>query len=553
MTSCFRALIALPMLACPLVAQSTVTAALCAGGVVATALPGSLLDENARAAGIRTGARWSLQRGAIDAARERMLQDSGAARLRIAVVLPELLITTQSAFPMPANDGPLWAGRGLSYSVTGGVALCGKSGRWGAVIAPTYWYAENADFPLPSDPQFVPPRKSEYSPWASTYHYLPRELDQPRRFGDRAIAKTDPGAIALWLRTPRVEVGYTTEAEWWGPGQQNALILSSQSAGVPRAYVHTVKPIGAAGELDARMFLGGLSFSPFFRSVPSPDSGRTLAGISLVWRPKFERGLSLGAARLVSGPITGNAWVRHIFDAVSSTPRPNAYSRQDSTPRPGLDQLFSVFADWRLADDGTEIWAEWARAELPADLRDFFDAPNHTEALTIGLQRVWPMRWKGWNWRVAVEHSQTDQSSTFRERPTGSWYTSRAVSGGFTQKGQVLGGVIGPGSSAQWIGFDLAGLRQSVGVFLSRIKWDDDALLAIPRPNGNGLCKHDVSLAWGIRGSTRSGAGWIEGTLTATNRLNIYWQALGLCFENSELQIDKRNLSLEFRFHPRIQ
>jgi hypothetical protein len=552
MTSCLRVVIALSILVLPLAAQSTASAALCAGGVVATTLPGSLAEENRRAAGLRAGARWSLQRGATDAARERMTQDSSAAPFRAAFVLPELLITSQSAFPMPANDGPMWAGKGLSYSVTGGIAFCGKAGRWGAIIAPTYWYAENADFPLPNDPRFVPARKGEYSPWASTYHYLPRELDQPRRFGDRAIAKTEMGAIALWYRTSRADIGFTSEAEWWGPGQQNALILSAQSSGIPRVYVRTVKPIAAAGELDARMFLGALSFSPFFKSAPTPDVARTLAGISLVWRPKFERGLSVGAARLVSGPITGNAWVRHVFDAIASTPRPNAYSRQDSTPKPGLDQLFSVFADWRLADDGTEIWAEWARAELPANVRDFFDAPNHTQALTIGLQHVRPMRWKGWNWRVAVEHSQTDQSSTFRERPTGSWYTSRAVSGGFTQKGQVLGAVIGPGSSAQWIGFDLAGPRHSAGFFLSRIKWDDDALLAIPRPNGNGLCKHDVSLAWGVRGSTLTGAGWIEGMLTATDRLNLYWQALGLCFDNSELQIDKHNLSLEFRFHPRI-
>jgi hypothetical protein len=44
--------------------------------------------------------------------------------------------------------------------------------------------------------------------------------------------------------------------------------------------------------------------------------------------------------------------------------------------------------------------------------------------------------------------------------------------------------------------------------------------------------------------------GWLEATVTAQNRINLYWQALGLCFLNEELQVDKKNLSLEFRFRP---
>jgi hypothetical protein len=62
-----------------------------------------------------------------------------------------------------------------------------------------------------------------------------------------------------------------------------------------------------------------------------------------------------------------------------------------------------------------------------------------------------------------------------------------------------------------------------------------------------------VSLALGARGSALTAAGWLEATLTSQNRLNLYWQALGLCFKNEELQIDKRNLSLEFRFRPRVR
>ncbi len=547
-----RALIALPFVAAPISAQLIPPSARCAGGAVTTTLPGGLVDENIRARTIRSGGIWSLTRGATDAAKASMLADSAPANLRVAAVLPELLVTSQQAFPLAANDGPMWAGKGLSYSVTGGVAICGRNARWGAIVAPTYWYAENAAFDLPDNPEFVPPLRADYSPWASSYHYIPRSLDAPRRFGNGALRRFEPGALALWYRGPRVEAGFTTESEWWGPGQYNALLMSSQAAGAPRAYVRTSKPIRAAGELDIRYFIGGLSYSPFFFR-DTEDSTRTLTGLTVVWRPAFEPGLSIGAARLVAAPILGNGWLRHVLDPVTNVGTPNALPYSDKTQTPGPDQLFSLFADWRLPSDGAEIWFEWGRAELPQGLRDFFESPNHTQAVTLGLQKVGAMERPDWTWRVGAEYSQTNQSSTYRERPTGSWYTSRAIQGGFTQKGQVLGAIIGPGSVTQRLNLDFAGPRQSIGMFAYRIKWDDDAYYTIPRPMGGAICKHDVSLAFGVRGSTRAGAGWMEATLTSQNRLNLYWQASGYCFDNPDLQIDQQNISLEFRFHPRMR
>ena len=243
----------------------------------------------------------------------------------------------------------------------------------------------------------------------------------------------------------------------------------------------------------------------------------------------------------------------HLFDPVLSTGTPNARDRRDSTAISAKDQLFSVFGDWRLPDDGTEIWFEWGRAEWPTSLSDFVASPNHAQALTLGLQHVEAMDRKDWTWRVGAEYSQTNQSSTYRERFTGSWYTSRAVSGGFSQKGQVLGAAIGPGSVTQRLNLDVSAPRHSIGVFAYRIKWDDDSYYTIPRPDGGGICKHDVSLALGVRGSALTRAGWIDAQLTSQNRLDIYWQALGYCWSNPELQIDKSNLSLEFRFHPRVR
>ena len=540
-------------LSLPAAAQDVPASTRCGGGALATMLPGGLRDEQVRAAGIRSGATWSLLRGAADDAKARMRADStSTAPLRVSAVLPEVLFTNQSDFPMPANDGPMWAGRGRSYSITGGIAVCGKRGRWGAIIAPTYWYAENSDFVVPDDPRFVPPYIGGYSPWASRYYYMPRSLDAPRRFGPTAYRRLEVGTLSLFGNARGFEFGVTTEPVWWGPGQYNALLLSTQAAGIPRAYVRTVKPLKLAGEVDLQYFLGGMSYSPFFLLENAGDTTRSLAGLAVIWRPKFEKNLSVGFARVVMAPISGRAYLKQILDPLIDIGAPNAFARADSTQFPGRDQLFSLFANWRLPADGAEIWAEWARAEFPQSLRDFLESPNRSQALTIGVQKVQPA-WSDWTWRIGAEYSQTSQSSTFRERPMGFWYTSRAVQAGFSQKGQVIGAMIGPGSVTQRLNLDFAGPKRSIGAFVYRIKWDDDSFFTIPRPNGNGLCKHDVSLAAGVRGSVATRAGAFEGTITGQNRMNIYWQALGLCFENEELQIDKRNLSIEFRFRPRVR
>ena len=554
MPSQFRAILLLCCLTLPVAAQTAPAASpRCAGGALATKLPGGLLDEQSRALGLRTGASWSLLRGAADDAKARMRADTSAtSAVRVSAVLPEVLFTNQSAFPLPANDGAMWAGRGNSYSITGGIAVCGKRGRWGAIIAPTYWYAENSNITLPDDPQFVPPYIGGYSPWASRYYYMPRSLDAPRRFGSSSYRRFDVGTLALFGQARGLEFGVTTEPTWWGPGQYNALLLSTQAAGIPRAYVRTVKPLQLAGEVDLQYFVGGMSYSPFFFRENPVDTTRSLAGVAVVWRPKFEKNLSIGVARLVMSPISGRVYWEHLLDPLSDVGAPNAVGRADSTQFPGKDQLFSVFANWRLPADGAEIWAEWARAEFPRSLNDFLESPNRSQALTIGVQKVQPA-WQDWTWRVGAEYTQTSQTSTFRERPMGWWYTSRAVQAGFSQKGQVIGAMIGPGSVTQRLNLDFAGPSHAFGVFIYRIKWDDDSFFTIPRPNGNGLCKHDVSIAAGMRGSTLTRAGTFEGTLTTQNRMNIYWQALGLCFQNEELQIDKRNLSLEFRFHPRVR
>ena len=129
---------------------------------------------------------------------------------------------------------------------------------------------------------------------------------------------------------------------------------------------------------------------------------------------------------------------------------------------------------------GFEVYGEWARTELPASLRDLFTAPGHTQGYTLGLQWARPLRQGRDALRVQAEHTFLEQSSTFRDRPVGVYYTSRAVIQGYTHDGRVLGAAIGPGASSHWLALDYFRSSWDVGLFGEWVRWDNDAMWTVP-------------------------------------------------------------------------
>src|ERR1700712_2674288 len=67
-----------------------------------------------------------------------------ASGVRWALVAPTVDATSNSALPFSLNDGPLWAGRGLSSVVTTGFHV--ESGPLSVSIAPQFTYEQNRAF-----------------------------------------------------------------------------------------------------------------------------------------------------------------------------------------------------------------------------------------------------------------------------------------------------------------------------------------------------------------------------------------------------------------------
>ena len=485
----------------------------------------------------------------------RLLPGDSARRLTWGYVPLQFHYTYNSHLPYSINDGAMWAGRGSS-----GSAMTGLRAEWGPVrlfLLPEFTGAENRFFEPPFfDARIHNAPPTSRNPWSSPWHAGAQSIDLPWRFGDRAFGDLGWGQSTVAADWGPVSVGATTENEWWGPGLRNALILSGNAEGFPRVFLRTAKPVETRyGTFEGRWQSGWLEESPFYDFVRS-QGRRSMSMAAATWQPPRTT-LVVGAARAVWAPRPGPPHVLgDAFMVFHDVGHPNARPPADSTITPGRDQLLSLFWRWVAPRDRFEFYGEWARAEFPVSLRDFLVHANHTQGYTLGLQWLGDtLRWsRDARLRVQGEATFLEQSATFRQRPLGSWYTSGAVEQGYTHKGQVLGAAIGPGSSSQFVALDLVAPKWQGGVYLSRVRWLEDA-----HSQGNydydagarGFCEHDVSFLPGIRASAVTRAGTIQADYSAGWRMNVFFEHPGTCFSTFPSGArDVHNKSLTLTFVP---
>ena len=142
-----------------------------------------------------------------------------------------------------------------------------------------------------------------------------------------------------------------------------------------------------------------------------------------------------------------------------------------------------------------------------------------------------------------------EANATLADPPTGSWYTSRRVIQGYTNRGEVLGAAIGPGASSQWLAVDYMARSWRFGAFAGRIRWNEDVHNATPWPVHVEYCNHDVTVYPGARAAAWGRFGTITVDHAWQNRLNVFFQHDGGC-PNVGQRLDIRNNTLSITFAP---
>ena len=156
---------------------------------------------------------------------------------------------------------------------------------------------------------YHPPVPAGYSPFYFPYYVGEFTIDQPMRFGDKAIRRIDLGQTSVLTSVRSMEIGFSNENEWWGPGIRNAIVLSNNAPGFPHLFVRTAHPIATRlGDVEMRWLVGGLTESAYFDTI-STNNSRSMVAIAASLQTKWDPNLSLGIARSVYGTESGGGTV----------------------------------------------------------------------------------------------------------------------------------------------------------------------------------------------------------------------------------------------------
>jgi len=428
---------------------------------------------------------------------------------------PDWRMVYNSRYPGTENDGALWAGRGASVALSLGARL-----RWGpvtAVLDPTFTWAQNRDFDLAPD-SGIGVNRGGLSRFA--YAWAGGGIDWPERFGDQAFARLDWGQTAIRLNLRPLTLGLSTENLWWGPAVRNPVLMSNTAAGFPHLDLGTGGPVWIGiGRAEARLLWGRLAESAYFDTIPWND-GRLLSGMVLGLQPRWVKGLSLGVTRVFyqTWDSLTAADFADIFQTIFKVGLSSPSNREGDDRR---DQLLSLTARWTFPEAGFEAYVEWARNDHNWDLRDLLIEPDHSRAYTIGFQQLLPSG--SGLVRLQGEFTTLGRPATFQGRSTPTYYTHYIVRQGYTHRGQLLGAGIGPGSQSQFFAADRYDQNGRMGVFLQRVRFDDDAYFSSFAPT---LCYrgHQTELTAGVRAARFAGPLDLSARLSLSHQLNRHYQ-----------------------------
>lgn len=379
-----------------------------------------------------------------------------------------------SHHPYGWNDGSMIQAKGYQLQVSAGIYT--KLGPLSIQLQPEFVYAQNPNF-------------EEFPAWQNDtlwrdYYYILNRIDNPERFGNNSYKKLFAGQSSVRFNYKKLSLGVSTENLWWGPGVRNSLLLSNTAPGFPHITFNTLAPGSTAiGSFEWQLISGFVKGSdispsdttktfdgqPLYRPKPT-DSKRYMNGMIATWRPKWTKNLYLGFSRMfylyksdVESSIDGYLPILGAFFKGKT-------NGEDEKKR---DQLVSLFARLVLPKEKAEFYVEYGRNDHSQNFTDLALEPEHARAYIVGGRKIFTNA-KKTDIELMFELTQLENSPTAWLRPQEGWYTHYQVRHGYTNRGQVIGAGIGPGSNSQTLGLSwFKGLRKT-GFTLERVVRNND-------------------------------------------------------------------------------
>lgn len=385
-----------------------------------------------------------------------------------------------SSYPYGWNDGPLIPSKGIQAVLTGGI------------------FAQYKFITLQLQPELMAAGTGSYDGMGNLrgyglewYRAVGNKIDMPEYFGKNGYARAYLGQSSLRLNFDPVSIGVSTENLWWGPGRENALLLSNTAPGFLHFTINTTKPVTTpVGSFEAQLVGGKLKQSGFPPSrdkelqhfeqyyIEKPKDDRYFSGMIVSYQPKWIPGLSLGYIGTFIANMDHLSGLNDYLPFLKSTPKTITYlddlgkERKTRTTR---DRYHSAFFRWVMPAAHIEVYGEYGRNNSAANFRDLMVRPNQSRAFVLGFRKLVPLSFSpGDYFQLAFEATELSRPPAHFLRNSQTWYTHPIVRDGYTHRGQVLGAGIGPGSNVQ--SFDFSWIRdmKQIGLKVERLVRNED-------------------------------------------------------------------------------
>lgn len=407
-----------------------------------------------------------------------------SGELSLEPYAPDAFLSYNTAYPHGMNDGALWQGVGANATASAGFRAAGYG--FSAAFKPEVHYSQNADFDIM--PSAYP---SEYG------YFWAVGLDSYQRPGADPVADWSWGDSEIRYSWKAATVGFGTQAVWLGPGVNNAIILSNNAAPFPKLDFGVRKTrVPYIGDLEARAFWGKLTESEWFDD--DPDNDETLiTALSASVSPAFFPEFTLGFHRTLINPWADQNWggMADLLIPAMGT----------SMAKDTGDQHASLTGELLFASIGFRTWFEWARNDHNSKLDSVIRYPFHSQAYSLGAEKIWRLPNPRFAVLAAAEVSTTESSRETELYWVQTFYAHHINIHGYTNAGQWLGAGYGTGGNYQKLGATLLHPRGTAEIFIERRNGNLDYVYFLHANDGiddqlvhNDILKLNAELTLGL-------------------------------------------------------
>lgn len=313
--------------------------------------------------------------------------------------------------------------------------------------------------------------------------------DHPERFSEEYNSFAWWGQSYISLNAGPVELGFSTQNIWWGPGQFNSLIFSNNARGMKHLYLRTSRPADIfIGKLEAELIMGRAEDSGILPSQndrlnsifarPFNGDWRYVNGLTFTFQPVFLSNCFVGFSRTFQQyheNVPKN--FRGLFPIFEAFQKKKLFTAGNTVvyDMQAQDQQVAIFLRYFNAKGNFEVYAEYGRRDHSLNWREFILNPEHARAYLMGFSKLFKTADQEVFFQVRGELVQQAESVNryiryeFLNETNTSWGTHYQVRG-FTNEGQSMGVGVGVGGNVQMLELSRIKNLNKIGISLQRLE-----------------------------------------------------------------------------------